>query len=82
MYSPGCGTLRGLVANRGVGYVLLAAAVMAVVGFVMGGGNRPSNPVIALVGNLSSLLLFVALGWLGYLLWPGHAGLRERVLRG
>ncbi len=72
--------LRGLVAGRGVAYVLLAAAVMAVVGFVVGGGNGPSNPVLALVGNLSSLLLFVALGWLGYLLWTGHAGLRERLL--
>jgi hypothetical protein len=72
--------IRGLVANRAIGYVLIAAAVLAVVGFLVGGGSG-SNPLLALVGNLSNLLLFVALGWLGYLLWMGHAGLWDRLQR-
>ncbi|MBJ7597590.1 MAG: hypothetical protein DLM67_19535 [Candidatus Nephthysia bennettiae] len=71
--------IRGLVANRSIGYVLIAAAVLAVVGFFVGGGNSP-NPLLALVGNLSSLLLFIALGWLGYLLWMGHAGFWGRLV--
>jgi hypothetical protein len=71
--------IRGVVANRVIGYVLIAAAVMGVVGFLTGGGNGP-NPLLALIGNLSSLLLFVALGWLGYLLWTGHAGFWNRLV--
>jgi hypothetical protein len=70
--------LRGRVATRAIGYVLLAAAVMAVVGFLTGGNGN--NPLLSLVGNLSNLLVFVALGWLGYLLWTGHAGFWERLV--
>jgi hypothetical protein len=72
--------VRGFVAERWVGYVLLAAAVLGVVGFFLGGSSGPTNPLVALVGNLGTLLLFVALGWLGYLLWTAHAGLRDRLL--
>jgi hypothetical protein len=74
--------IRGLVANRGIGYVLIAAAVMAVVGFFIGigSGNSSPNPLLALVANLSNLLLFIALGWLGYLLWMGHAGFWGRLV--
>jgi hypothetical protein len=71
--------VRGVVAERWLGYVLLAAAVLGVVGFFLGGGNGPPNPLIALIGSLSSLLLFVALGWLGYRLWTAHARLRDRL---
>jgi hypothetical protein len=71
--------VRGFVAERWVGYVLLAAAVLGVVGFFVGGGNGPSNPLLSLFGSLGSLLLFVALGWLGYLLWTSHARLRDRL---
>ena len=71
--------VRGFVAERWVGYVLLAAAVLGVVGFFIGGGSGPANPLLALLGNLGTLLLMVALGWLGYLLWKAHAGLRERL---
>ena len=70
--------LRGLVARREVGYLLIAAAVMAVVGFAVGGNG--SNVLLSLVGNLSNLLLFGALGWLGYLLWTGHAGFWDRMI--
>ena len=72
--------VRGVIAERWVGYVLLAAAVLSVVGFFIG-GNGPSNPLIALIGNLGTPLLFVALGWLGYMLWRANASLRDR-LRG
>lgn len=71
--------LRGLVARRWIGYVMLAAAVLAVVGFFIGGGGGPTNVLVALLGNLSPLLLFVALGWLGYLVWTAHAGIRDRI---
>jgi hypothetical protein len=71
--------LRGFVAERWVGYVLLAAAVLGVVSFFLGGSNGPTNPLISLISNLSPLLLFVALGWLGYLLWKAHSGLRDRL---
>lgn len=71
--------VRGFVAERWVGYVLLAAAVLNVVGFFVGGGSGPANPLLALLGNLGTLLLLAALGWLGYLLWTAHAGLRERL---
>ena len=73
--------VRGFVADRWVGYALLAAAVLGIVGFFVGGGNGPTNPLIALIGSLGTLLLFVALGWLGYLLWTGHARLRDRLIR-
>jgi hypothetical protein len=36
--------VRGFVAERRVGYVLLAAAVLTVVGFFLGGSSGPSNP--------------------------------------
>jgi hypothetical protein len=71
--------LRGFVAERWVGYVLLAAAVLGVVGFFLGGNNGGSNVLISLIGSLPPLLLFVALGWLGYLLWTAHARLRDRL---
>ena len=71
--------VRGFVAERWVGYVLLAAAVLGVVGFFLGGGSGPTNPLIALIGSLGTLLLFVALGWLGYLLWTAHTRLRDRL---
>ena len=70
--------IRGYIAERWVGYVMLAGAVFGVVGFFVGGSGH-SNPLIALVGNLSSLLLFVALGWLGYMLWNSRASLRDRL---
>jgi hypothetical protein len=73
--------VRGFVAERWVGYVLIAAAALGVVGFFVS-GNGPTNPLLALLGNLGSLLLFVALGWLGYLLWTGHARLRDRLVGG
>jgi hypothetical protein len=71
--------VRGFVAERWVGYVLLAAAVLNVVGFFLGGPGGPPNVLLTLLGNLGTLLLMVALGWLGYLLWKAHAGLRERL---
>jgi hypothetical protein len=71
--------VRGFVAERWVGYVLLAAAVLNVVGFFIGGPGGPPNVLLTLLGNLGTLLLMVALGWLGYLLWKAHAGLRERL---
>jgi hypothetical protein len=71
--------VRGFVAERWVAYVLLAAAVVGVVGFFIGGGNGPANPLLALLGNLGTLLFLAALGWLGYQLWKAHAGLRERI---
>src|SRR2546421_9509967 len=40
--------VRGVIAERWVGYVLLAAAVLSVVGFFLG-GNGPSNPLISLI---------------------------------
>src|SRR3979411_3221982 len=49
--------VRGVIAERWGGYVLLAAAVLSVVGFFLG-GNGPSNPLIALIGNLGTPLLF------------------------
>jgi predicted DNA-binding transcriptional regulator len=73
--------VRGFVAERWVGYVLLAAAVLNVIGFFVGGPGGPPNPLLALLGNLGTLLLLVALGWLGYLLWTARAGLRERLTR-
>ena len=41
--------------------------------------NGPSNALMALIGNLPGLLLFVVLGWLGYLLWTARAPLRDRL---
>src|SRR2546426_5712826 len=71
--------VRGFVAERWLGYLLLAAAVLGVVGFFLGGSNGPSNALMALIGNLPGLLLFVVLGSLGYLLWTARAPLRDRL---
>jgi len=49
--------------------VLEPALIMVmggIVGFIVSGPSGPSNLLLNLVGNLSPLLLFVALGWLGF----------------
>ena len=71
--------LRGLVAERWVGYVLLASAVLVVVSFFVSGPNGPTNALISVISNLNAFALFVALAWLGYRLWTERPGLRERL---
>lgn len=61
--------LRSRALPRWPGYVLVASAVGAVVGFVLTGPGGPSNALVSLIGNIAPLLLFVALGGIGYMMW-------------
>jgi hypothetical protein len=61
--------LRSRALPSWVGYVLIASAVGAVVGFFLTGPNGPNNTLTSLIGNAGALLLFVALGGIGYMVW-------------
>jgi hypothetical protein len=63
--------VRGRVFPRWPGYVLLASAVLAVVGFFVSGPNGPSNVAVTLLSNAAPLLLFVALGAIGFRMLQG-----------
>jgi hypothetical protein len=54
-------------------------AVLTVISFFVGGPGGPANVLLSLLSNLNSLLLFVALGWLGYRLWNERRRLGERL---
>jgi hypothetical protein len=58
---------RGIYA-RWCGYVMLAAAVLAVVNFVTSGPGATSL-VSQVLGVISPLPLYLVLGWAGYRLW-------------
>jgi hypothetical protein len=57
---------------RWCGYLLIVAAALAVVGFIVGGPG-PSSLLSQIVGTLVPLPLFAALGWAGYELWSVSA---------
>jgi hypothetical protein len=59
--------VRGKAFSRWPGYVLLAAAVLGVAGFVLTGPGSTSTVGIVVQG-LNSFLAFIGLGWLGYLM--------------
>jgi hypothetical protein len=65
--------IRGLVADRWVGYLFVAVAVTTVISFVVSGPNGSTNVLISLITSLSTFLLFFALGWLGYRMWSGFS---------
>jgi hypothetical protein len=57
---------------RWCGYLLIAAAVLAVLGFVTNGPG-PSSLVGQILNVVAPLPLFLALGWAGYELWSHKA---------
>lgn len=77
--------IRGHVQPRSVGYMLVAAAFLRVVGNVIAPSGPASNLAINLLSNLGPMLLLVALGYLGFRMWLEHApvsrveGARERL---
>jgi hypothetical protein len=56
--------LRRRVGPRWIGFVLIGSAVMSVV--YMAAALTPPNVLVSLVGSLGPILLYVALGYLGY----------------
>ena len=66
--------LRGQLRPRGAGYMLVGAAALAVLLFFLETPDSPTNSLSNLVDLLSTDLLFVALGWLGYELYTGRLG--------
>jgi hypothetical protein len=60
------------VQPRWIGFVFVASAIMAVVGFFLNGPNASSNVVISLIGGLP-LLLLAAISYIGYQTWSASA---------
>jgi hypothetical protein len=74
--------MRGRVQPIWVGYLLLAAAILRVVGNFIAPSGPASNLAINLLSNMGPVLFLVAAGYLGSRMWqeerPGkHAGLRQ-----
>jgi len=65
--------IRGQVRPRWVGYVLPAAAVLAVAGVFIAPNGPATNLAINLLSNLGPVLLMAALGGLGYEMWTNHS---------
>ena len=65
--------IRGRVQPRWVGYVLLASALLAVIGDVIAANGPATNVAINLLSNLGLILLLVVLGYLGAQMWSEHA---------
>jgi hypothetical protein len=63
--------LRGRMLPRWPGYALVVSALVAIVSFFLGGPGSPTTPLTILANLLPPVLLIIALGWLGYLLWAG-----------
>jgi len=66
--------LRGRLCPRWAGYALVGAAVLSVVSFILNAPDSPVSSLNTLVDLLSTDLLFLALGWLGYELHAGRLG--------
>ena len=64
--------IRGQVQPHWVGYVLPAAALLAVAGVFIAPNGPATNLAINLLSNLGPVLLMVALGGLGYEMWANH----------
>jgi hypothetical protein len=66
--------VRGRARPRWIGYVLPAAAIMTLIGdaFLAPGGPA-SSLAINLLSNSGTVLLLVALGYLGYQMWSENA---------
>jgi hypothetical protein len=71
--------IRGRVRPRWVGYALPASALLRVVGGLVAPSGPASDLAINLLSNLGPVLLVVALGYLGFLLWSERAPSRDRV---
>lgn len=65
--------VRGRWRPQWVGYVLIASALMAIVGDVIAPNGPASNLAINLLSNSGALLLMVALGYLGGRMWTVSA---------
>jgi hypothetical protein len=61
--------VRGRRRPQWVGYVLIASALMAIVGDVIAPNGPASNLGINLLSNAGPLLLMIALGYLGGRMW-------------
>ena len=65
---------------RWPGYALVVSAVIAVLSFFLSGPGSPTTPLTILANLLPPVLLIMALGWLGYLLWTGSPESGERIV--
>jgi hypothetical protein len=72
--------LRGSMLPRWPGYALVVSALVAVVSFFLSGPGSPTTPLTILANVLPPALLFIVLGWLGYLLWAGSPESSEQLL--
>ena len=70
--------LRGRMQPRWIGYVLLASALLAVIGDFIAPNGPSTNLAINLLSNLGPVLLLVALGYLGSQMWSEHAPAQQR----
>jgi hypothetical protein len=61
--------VRGRVPPRWIGYLLPAAALLAVIGNLIAPSGPASNLAINLVSNLGPVLLALAFGYLGFWMW-------------
>ena len=62
--------IRGGAQPRWVGYVLVASALMTVVGdFIIAPNGPATNLAVNLLSNLGPVLLMIALGYLGSRMW-------------
>jgi hypothetical protein len=66
---------------RWCGYLMIAAAVLAVASFAISGPSSSTSPLIQLLNIVSPLPLFAVLGWAGYELWSGRAPASQVVSR-
>lgn len=66
--------IRKRIYPRWTGYVLLAGAVLAVLS-IFSSGPGPQGVLSQIVSTVSPLPLFLAVGWMGYLLWTESSSL-------
>ena len=65
--------VRGRMQPRWPGYLLILSGALSVLAFVVQGPGMSASPVSIVINLASPLLLFVALGWLGWQLWIGES---------